>query len=413
MQEQARGDFILVAYADPRKLSRLNAVLEAAQVLGFKVHILGLCAETNSCADSDVSMVRQNLHPWVNRIRLALAGLLGSFVSMELGQWMMPYTQPLKRRLRDKLSKCAAGSTVFIAHWPLANCLDDLPQGTPVVFDLAELSATEFIHKPIWRLTMPGFIKRMEQRLVARADYLTSVIPNRWLPELLPNLFAIQGQGTGRAANDVWFVPNLPSSAALNAAEETQLDKGEAARRRARMLYVGSVRPERGIENAIMALEHLDEEISFDILGASSPSYQSLLERLAERHGVANRVSFLGAFPSQQLVSRLKGYGCSFVAMGNQLPQMQFAQPNKLFQSIAAGVPVVVSPGTLIAEQLNRTQGFGYVAASDAPKDLAKAIKACFAGAHSSSLPGNLGQFVKSDGAISFQQALDQVKHAA
>lgn len=114
-----------------------------------------------------------------------------------------------------------------------------------------------------------------------------------------------------------------------------------------RLLHVGLLRPGRYQEICIEALCYLpDHHLRF--VGPQLPGFQEVLERKAAGLGVEARVQFVGALPIEALYHELQQAFASLVLMPAHNLSCELALPNKLFESLAAGTPVVASDRTEI-----------------------------------------------------------------
>jgi glycosyltransferase involved in cell wall biosynthesis len=140
------------------------------------------------------------------------------------------------------------------------------------------------------------------------------------------------------------------------------------------ILYQGGFSVDRGVEELVAAsdepaLRDLDSAIVFMGYGR----LQGFVDRAArERPG---RVYVLPAVPVDGLLEWTAGADVSFVGQPPRTLNQRLNLPNKLFESIMAGVPVVVSRGN---EQcrLTLSEGLGRCADIDSPASIAGAISA-------------------------------------
>lgn len=138
--------------------------------------------------------------------------------------------------------------------------------------------------------------------------------------------------------------------------------------------YCGGITTNRGIERGIEALPHLPATVHMVLLGTGSEVYYAELRALAASLGVADRVHLVGAVASDEVSAALADADVSIVLTRPAVLSYAFSLPNKLFESLHAGVPVVVSD-TPDAASLVRRHGVGVVAAdSDGPTELAATI---------------------------------------
>jgi len=74
-----------------------------------------------------------------------------------------------------------------------------------------------------------------------------------------------------------------------------------------RLLYLGRVVEQKGVATAVASLAELPPGAHLSIVGEGDPAYRAQLAELAERLGVAERVSLEPARPREQLVELIRG----------------------------------------------------------------------------------------------------------
>ena len=109
------------------------------------------------------------------------------------------------------------------------------------------------------------------------------------------------------------------------------------------MLYHGSVTKERGIERLIKILTYDDSYHLFILGNAGEETYRNSLKQYADRLGVAKRVLFHDAVPHQILWRYIGASDLSVMLLSGQSKSYYYGLPNKLFESIQAGVPFLSS----------------------------------------------------------------------
>jgi len=107
------------------------------------------------------------------------------------------------------------------------------------------------------------------------------------------------------------------------------------------ILYHGKFSPHRGIEQLIAAMEHIGENAVLVLLGFGE--LEDHLASLAAQPTVAGRVRILPAVPPSDLLDWVAS--ADIVAMPIQPSTLnhRLTTPNKLFEAIAVGAPVVAS----------------------------------------------------------------------
>jgi len=137
------------------------------------------------------------------------------------------------------------------------------------------------------------------------------------------------------------------------------------------ILFHGVFLPSRGIENLIQAMEYLDQEI---LLLVGDGILRDDLKLLVDKKNLQKKVIFKAPIPHHDLISfaRQATIGTSLL-----LPVSEnhiYAMPNKFFEYIQAGLPVVVSEHTTLAEYVSQYK-IGLTANPNDPKDIAIKIK--------------------------------------
>lgn len=153
-------------------------------------------------------------------------------------------------------------------------------------------------------------------------------------------------------------------------ADKTAMDDDAAAYK---MLYVGAVTAERGLDDIIRALPEVLRaipEVRFYIAGTGND--EPRLRRLADELGVTASVRYLGWIPFQEIHSYIdKSDLCLVPHIYSGF--INTTIPNKLFQYMAMGKPVLVSHAKPLA-RIVRQGGCGLVFQSGDPTDAALKI---------------------------------------
>jgi len=146
--------------------------------------------------------------------------------------------------------------------------------------------------------------------------------------------------------------------------------------------YCGGITTGRGLEETVDALAELPRHAHLVMLGPIAPAYLEGLLRRAHDAGVAERVHAVGTVPSPEVPEALADADVSVVFVRPICLSYRYSLPNKLFESIHAGLPVVAAdlPDTAA---IVRHHGVGEVFGPERPDQLAEAIlRVVSAGAH-------------------------------
>jgi glycosyltransferase involved in cell wall biosynthesis len=139
-------------------------------------------------------------------------------------------------------------------------------------------------------------------------------------------------------------------------------------------LYQGNVQPDRGLDVLVHAAKFLEPGIVIVLMGKGVGTTPDRLQALIAAEGVADRVKILGPVPYAELLDWTASADIGL----NVLPphyslSIRMCLPNKFFEYLMAGLPVLTSPLDAVAD-IVRTYDVGRVVDSLAPRDVAAAI---------------------------------------
>ena len=138
--------------------------------------------------------------------------------------------------------------------------------------------------------------------------------------------------------------------------------------------YTGGITTGRGLEETVDAVALLPEDVHLVLLGYGDATYTAGLLRRARAAGVAERVHLAGSVPSAQVPQTLADADAAVVYVRPICLSYRYSLPNKLFESIHAGLPIVAAdlPDTAA---IVRQYGVGEVFDAGTPEELAAAIQ--------------------------------------
>jgi glycosyltransferase involved in cell wall biosynthesis len=108
------------------------------------------------------------------------------------------------------------------------------------------------------------------------------------------------------------------------------------------VLHQGAPAPARGCEQLIAAIQLLPNA-HLVFLGDPEAGYALVLRELMRKHEVQDRVTLLPSVPLGQLLAHTAEADVGVTLLQDTCENHRLALPNKLFEYIAAGVPVVAS----------------------------------------------------------------------
>jgi glycosyltransferase involved in cell wall biosynthesis len=139
-------------------------------------------------------------------------------------------------------------------------------------------------------------------------------------------------------------------------------------------LYQGYLQPNRGLDSLVRAAAFLGQDIVIVMMGKNRLTTQAQLEELIASEGVADRVKILPPVPYEELLDWTASANIGLnVASPDYSLNVRYFLPNKLFEYLMAGLPVLTSPLEAIVDVV-RAYDIGQVLSSLAPPDIGEAI---------------------------------------
>ena len=248
-----------------------------------------------------------------------------------------------------------------------AHDLNTLPAGrraadalnVPLIYDSHELWRHRNRHgqwRPVGRLVDAW----MERRLAPSANAVITVSPSigKWLERRY------------RLRRPVHIVRNTP----LRQVREPMT--GILGRRPGEkvVVYSGRFTSGRGLEDMVKALASLPDNVVLSAVGYGDEDYVESLLRLADRSGVRDRVRLVGPVAPADVPAAIADGDVALIAIAPTCLSYRYALPNKLFEAVQAGLPVVASDlpdlGEVVAEY-----GLGRRFRPGDPRELAAAVR--------------------------------------
>jgi glycosyltransferase involved in cell wall biosynthesis len=137
------------------------------------------------------------------------------------------------------------------------------------------------------------------------------------------------------------------------------------------IIYQGVLNVGRGLENMISAMKHLDD-FQLQIFGGGD--IEDRLKQLSRDLGVEARVNFMGRIPFGQLRAYTRQASLGISLEEERGLNYRFALPNKLFDYVQAGIPVLVS-GLPEMRRIVEEYGIGQILDDPEPQNLARQIR--------------------------------------
>lgn len=206
----------------------------------------------------------------------------------------------------------------------------------------------------------PERVIAYERRWIARAHHVIHTTPMR--AQWAAQTYGIATPTVVRNIPDV--ERNIPP---VDIADAVGLPKGTKI-----ILHQGNMSADRGCEQLVEAMDKLDDSFGLVFLGGGR--LRGKLEDLTRERGLVSRVRFHAPVPHRELLAWTAGAWCGVSLLRDTCLNHTYSLPNKLFESVAVGVPMIVSSNPEIAA-FAAEHGIGEVCDPDDPADIAAAIQ--------------------------------------
>ncbi|NHM28244.1 glycosyltransferase family 4 protein [Desulfofundulus sp. TPOSR] len=132
-------------------------------------------------------------------------------------------------------------------------------------------------------------------------------------------------------------------------------------------VYVGVLQPDRGIEQIIRAALAVGARLTIAGFGPLS-------KMCASESGKEDLVTFRGRVSYEEALALQRGAIAILALYDPAVPNNRFAAPNKLYEAMMLGRPIITSGGTLVGEIVER-EGIGLVVPYDDVQRLGDAMR--------------------------------------
>ncbi len=144
-------------------------------------------------------------------------------------------------------------------------------------------------------------------------------------------------------------------------------------------LYQGFFLPNRGIDKLVRAAAFLNQNIVIVLMGSGFGETQAQLEALISNEGVSDRIKIIPPVSYTELLDWTASADIGLIVYPpDSSLNVQFCLPNKLFEYLMVGLPVLASRLDAVSEVI-KTYDVGQIVYSLTPEDISAAINAMFA----------------------------------
>ena len=179
-------------------------------------------------------------------------------------------------------------------------------------------------------------------------------------------------------AKGVTLIRNVPSYQEVQKSDRLRQHLGLGPDVRI-ALYQGYLQPNRSLDLLVHAAPFLEPNIVIVMMGSARKTTLDQLEDLIASKGVADRVRIIPSVPYEELLTWTASADIGLaIFQPDYSRSIRFCLPNKLFEYLMAGLPVLSSQLDAIAEVI-KTYDVGLLLPSLAPSDIGASINAMLA----------------------------------
>jgi glycosyltransferase involved in cell wall biosynthesis len=347
---------VIVVPTDAHHDSRTARIAASMRERGHTVAVIARRGAEDLAADDDAGLVRVACHPvdglpLPEPVRRRLRRFVDPGGSTARGTDAADGRRPgrARRSVDDALRFARIGLTVRAQERassgrdPGADLYHGMAfQGIPVALGLADRSGAAAVYdirdiyldsRNLARLPTSArrLLRRLEGRWIGRSTATITV--NRSCADLIERRYGVRPS----------IVMNCPPRRDPSSAGEDRVRRALRLSRSARILmYHGGLMADRGLGRAIEAMAEPDlGDAHLVIMGWGEE--EARLRELAAGPAVAGRVHFLPPVPPDDVVDWVGSADASIMVNQPTTLNERLSTPNKLFESLAAGTPVVSS----------------------------------------------------------------------
>ncbi len=173
-----------------------------------------------------------------------------------------------------------------------------------------------------------------------------------------------------RKGEAIAVVRNIPMKRDLGA-QPTRAELGLPEEAKLLVLQGAGINVDRGAEEAVLAMKDLPGHLLLVIGGGDA---WPVLQRLVAEHALQDRVRLLGKMPYERMMAHTRHALVGLTLDKDTNLNYRFSLPNKLFDYLQAGVPVVATDLPEVAA-IVREHGCGLVIPTPDPAIIATAVQ--------------------------------------
>jgi len=203
-------------------------------------------------------------------------------------------------------------------------------------------------------------VNRIESFLIRRADFTITV--NESISRVLGERYRISPPIVIMNAPD--YHPVNRSTILRDNIEIPDEDKI--------ILYIGAITFGRGLEELVHSIKYLNS-CSLVLMGYGDADYTAGLKKLIKYEGLVSKIHFFGPVPHDEVTKYAASADLGVVPIKDVCLSYYYCSPNKVFECMAAGLPVVGSDFPELKRIIEGNR-LGVTFDPESPQDIARAI---------------------------------------
>lgn len=242
----------------------------------------------------------------------------------------------------------------------LANRMASKFKRTPVIFDsheyfteVPELDHNKFAKK-VWQ--------KIEKSIVPKLKYCITV--NKSLAHLFKEKYN----------KDFYVIRNVPVRN-TQPKIKSRVDLGMPEGKTILILQGSGINVDRGSEELVQAFKHLNDQYHLYIVG--NGDVIGTLKKMVMDLNLENKITFVGKLPYSELIQYTMNADAGLTLDKNTNINYQFSLPNKIFDYIQCGIPVISSDLVELRNVITHYQ-IGMIAKEVTPESIADTIHIFF-----------------------------------
>lgn len=206
-----------------------------------------------------------------------------------------------------------------------------------LVYEAREYYQGQYANNFIWKMIFPRIIRNIEGKYIKDCDAIFTV--SNGIANLLQENYELSSK-----PKVVLGFPetNIQSHVTLN----LPID----------LVFHGNIDKRRDLQYFISVMYPIFDYIKLDIRGKGSKKIINKILRAAKRRSISANLKILEPVKYEDLLSNTSKYHFGLIPWRNNISQVRFAMPNKFFEYLNAGIPVICSDNSEISETVQRFQ---------------------------------------------------------